>query len=143
MTTNMKLQADYKRAFKNADIRAIYPQEIDEELVYFVARAFVEEFGYKKVLVGRDMRLSTPALHEAFVKGATDSGAEVVDIGMVHSPMLYYASGTLELPGAMITASHSPKAIQRTKAHSRWSNSFDRKTRSRRDSSPNRKREVC
>ncbi len=105
----MKLQADYKRAFKDADIRAIYPTEIDDELVYFVARAFVEEFKYKKVLVARDMRLSTPALHAAFVKGANDSGADVIDLGQVHTPALYYASGTINLPGVMITASHSPK----------------------------------
>lgn len=105
----MTLQADYRRAFKDADIRGIYPTEIDEELVYFVARAFVEEFQYTKLVVARDMRLSTPKLHEAFLKGATDSGASVVDIGMVHSPALYYASGTMNLPGVMITASHSPK----------------------------------
>ncbi|MCB9815354.1 phosphomannomutase/phosphoglucomutase [Candidatus Nomurabacteria bacterium] len=105
----MKLQADYRRAFKEADIRGIYPTEIDEELVYFVARAFVEEFGYKKIIVARDMRLSTPQLHEAFLKGASDSGASVVDVGMVHSPALYFASGTMNLPGVMITASHSPK----------------------------------
>jgi len=105
----MTLQADYKRAFKDADIRAIYPTEIDEELVYFVARAFVEEFGYKKILVARDMRLSTPSLHEAFIKGVVDSGADVVDIGLVHTPALYFASGTMDLPGVMITASHSPK----------------------------------
>lgn len=105
----MKLQADYRRAFKDADIRAIYPTEIDEELVYFVARAFVEEFKYKKIVVARDMRLSTPVLHEAFLKGAADSGADVVDIGQVHSPALYFASGTMDLPGVMITASHSPK----------------------------------
>lgn len=105
----MTLQADYKRAFKDADIRAIYPTEIDDELVYFVARAFVEEFKYKKILVARDMRLSTPALHAAFVKGATDSGADIVDLGQVHTPALYYASGTLNFPGVMITASHSPR----------------------------------
>jgi phosphomannomutase len=105
----MKLQADYKRAFKDADIRAIYPTEIDDELAYYVARAFVEEFGHQKLVVARDMRLSTPALYDAFVKGATDSGASVVDIGQVHTPALYYASGTMELPGVMITASHSPK----------------------------------
>ncbi|MCA9356835.1 phosphomannomutase/phosphoglucomutase [Candidatus Nomurabacteria bacterium] len=105
----MNLKADYKRAFKDADIRGIYPTEIDEELAYFVARAFVEEFSYSKIVVARDMRLSTPALHEAFVKGANDSGASVVDIGMVHSPALYFASATLNLPGVMITASHSPK----------------------------------
>lgn len=105
----MKLQADYKRAFKDADIRAIYPTEIDDELVYFVARAFVEEFKYKKILVARDMRLSTPALHAAFLKGATDSGADVIDLGQVHTPALYFASGTMNLPGVMITASHSPR----------------------------------
>ncbi len=105
----MKLQADYKRAFKDADIRAIYPTEIDDELVYFIGRAFVEEFNYKKIVVARDMRLSTPALHAAFIKGVTDSGAAVVDIGEVHTPALYFASGTMDLPGVMITASHSPK----------------------------------
>ncbi|MCA9359147.1 phosphomannomutase/phosphoglucomutase [Candidatus Kaiserbacteria bacterium] len=106
---NTTLQCDYTRAFKKADIRGIYPLEIDEELAYFIGRAFVEEFSYKKILVARDMRLSTPQLHEAFLKGATDSGASVVDIGLVSSPMLYFASATMDLPGVMITASHSPK----------------------------------
>jgi phosphomannomutase len=105
----MKLQADYIRAFKVTDIRGIYPTEIDEELVYFIARAFVEEFKYKKILVARDMRLSTPKLHEAFLKGAIDSGVDIIDIGQVDTPALYYASGTMDLPGVMITASHSPK----------------------------------
>ncbi len=105
----MTFQAEYKRAFKDADIRGIYPTEIDEETVYFVARAFVEEFKFEKVLVAYDMRLSTPALREAFIKGVTDSGATVIDIGMVHTPVLYFASGSLNLPGVMITASHSPK----------------------------------
>jgi phosphomannomutase len=104
----LKLQADYNKAFKAADIRGVYPTEIDDELVYFVARAFVEEFKYKKIVVGRDMRLSTPGLFDAFVKGANDSGADVIDIGSVHSPALYFASATLDLPGVMITASHSP-----------------------------------
>tara|TARA_B100002051_G_scaffold271450_1_gene306196 strand:- start:215 stop:1606 length:1392 start_codon:yes stop_codon:yes gene_type:complete len=105
----LKLQADYNRAFKAADIRGIYPTEIDDELVYFIGRAFVEEFGYKRLVVARDMRIHSDGLYEAFVKGATDSGASIVDVGMVHSPALYYASGTLDLPGVMITASHSPK----------------------------------
>lgn len=105
----MTLQADFKRAFKDADIRGIYPTEIDEEVAYFVARAFVEEYKYTQVLVARDMRLSTPQLYDAFLKGVTDSGASVIDIGMVHTPVLYYASGTMNLPGVMITASHSPK----------------------------------
>jgi len=105
----LKLTADYNRAFKEADIRGVYPTEIDDELVYFTARAFVEESGYKKVLVARDMRLSSPSLHVAFIKGATDSGADVIDVGLMHSPGLYFASGSMNLPGVMITASHSPK----------------------------------
>lgn len=103
------IQADYRRAFKDADIRGVYPTEIDETVVYWVARSFVEEFSYTKLLVARDMRVSTPALYDAFVKGATDSGASVVDIGLVHTPVLYFASATMDLPGVMITASHSPK----------------------------------
>jgi phosphomannomutase len=103
------IAADYQRAFKDADIRGIYPTEIDDELAYLIGRAFVEEFKYKKLVVGRDMRIHTPALYDAFIKGATDSGASIVDVGLVHSPALYYASGTMNLPGVMITASHSPK----------------------------------
>jgi len=104
-----KISADYKRAFKQADIRGIYPKEIDEEVAYFVARAFVDEYQHKTVLVARDMRLSSPALHKAFCTGVTDAGANVVDLGLVSTPMLYFASGAMELPGVMITASHNPK----------------------------------
>jgi len=95
--------------FKEADIRGVYPKEINDELVYLIARAFVERAGYKKIVVGRDMRLSSPALHAACVQGATDAGASVVDLGLVTTPMLYFASATMKLPGIMITASHSPK----------------------------------
>ena len=100
---------NYHRAFKDADIRGIYPTEINEEVVYLVARAFVDEFSHRKVIVARDMRLSTPVLYEAFVRGVIDAGADVIDIGMVHTPLMYFASGSLRLPGVMITASHSPK----------------------------------
>jgi phosphomannomutase len=103
------ITANYKRAFKDADIRGVYPSEIDEELVYLVARSFIDEYGYKDMVVGRDMRLSTPALFDAFKKGVTDAGATVIDIGLVSTPMVYYASGTWELPAVMITASHSPR----------------------------------
>jgi len=108
MHTKVVLPKDYSRAFKPADIRGVYPDQIDEIVSYCVARAFVEEFGYKKIVVGYDMRLSTPSLKKAFIKGARESGASVVDMGMVRSPMLYFASGHLQLPGAVITASHSP-----------------------------------
>ncbi len=105
-----QLPPDYQKSFKPADIRGVYPNEINESVAYFVARAFVAEFSYQTVVVGYDMRLSTPALHTAFVAGARDQGADVIDVGMVASPQLYFASGSLNLPGVMITASHSPKA---------------------------------
>jgi len=104
-----KIGANYIRAFKDADIRGIYPTEIDESAAYNIGRSFVEKGKYKKIVVGYDMRLSTPTLKAAFIDGARDGGATVVDIGMVRSPMLYFASGHLNLPGAVITASHSPK----------------------------------
>ncbi len=109
MKPSPSLLADFTKAFKEADIRGVYPRELDDEVVYLIARAFVERGSYKKVVVGRDMRLSSPALREAFVRGAVDAGAGVVDIGLCTTPMLYFASATLKLPGVMITASHSPK----------------------------------
>jgi len=97
------------KAFKPADIRGIYPDEINEEVAYRAARAFVSLYDLKEVLLGRDMRLSSPSLREAFVRGATDQGADVVDIGLVDTPALYFASGAYASYGAMITASHNPK----------------------------------
>ncbi len=103
------ISADYTKAFRDADIRGVYPTEIDEEVTYLIARAFVDEYNHKEVIVVRDMRLSSPALHAAFVKGVTDAGANVIDLGLATTPMLYYASGTMMLPGVAITASHNPK----------------------------------
>ncbi len=105
----IKISADYKRAFKQVDIRGVYPSEIDEEVAYLIARSFVSEYQLKKVLVARDMRLSSPVIFDAFCKGTTDAGATVVDLGLVHTPVLYYASGKMKMAGVMITASHSPK----------------------------------
>jgi phosphomannomutase len=104
-----ELAKNYERSFKDADIRGVYPVEINEGVAYAVARAFVEEFKYTALVVGSDMRLSTPALHAAFIEGARDAGATVTDVGLVATPQLYFASGSLRLPGVMITASHSPK----------------------------------
>lgn len=108
MTITPATKDDFS-AFKEADIRGVYPTEINEELVYLIARAFVERSQYKKVVVARDMRLSSLVLRDAFVQGATDAGASVIDIGITTTPMLYFASGRMSLPGVMITASHSPK----------------------------------
>lgn len=106
---SQSLPLEYKKAFKDADIRGVYPTQINEEVAYRTARAFVELFKLKKVVVGRDMRLSSPSIRDAFVKGATDSGADVIDVGMVGTPAVYFASGTYKAFGVMITASHNPK----------------------------------
>lgn len=105
---DFKLPPQYQRSFKDADIRGIMVSELDDDLAYYIARAFVDEGKHKKLVVGYDMRLSTPSLAEAFMRGAQDAGADVVNIGLANSPMLYFASGSLDLPGVMITASHSP-----------------------------------
>lgn len=104
------LPAHFLRAFKPADIRGIYPEEINETVVHRTARAFVKNGRYKKIVLGYDMRVSTPALRHAFITGARAAGATVIDVGQCRSPFLYFASGHLKLPGAMITASHSPAA---------------------------------
>ena len=95
--------------FKAYDVRGVYPDEIDEEVAYRIGRAFVTFLGERSIVTGRDMRLSSPPLSRAFIAGAIDQGADVTDIGLCSTDMLYYASGALDMPGAMFTASHNPK----------------------------------
>ncbi|MBM3957844.1 MAG: phosphomannomutase/phosphoglucomutase, partial [Gemmatimonadetes bacterium] len=95
--------------FKAYDIRGTYPDQVDEDVAYRAGRAFVAYTEEPKVLTGRDMRLSGPQLSRAFIDGATDQGADVVDIGLCSTDMLYFSSGVLDLPGVMLTASHNPK----------------------------------
>lgn len=95
--------------FKAYDIRGIYPTELNEEAGYLIGRAFVTFLGASTVIVGRDMRISGPAMFEAVTRGITDQGADVVDIGMVSTDQYYFACATLGLPGMMVTASHNPK----------------------------------
>ena len=98
------------KVFKAYDVRGLYPTELDEEGAYAIGRAYVEEFEPKTIAVGRDMRLSSPSMAEATVRGAADGGAAVVDVGMVGTEMLYYAVGALSLDGGItVTASHNPK----------------------------------
>jgi phosphomannomutase len=96
--------------FKAYDIRGIYPTDLDEQVAYQVGRAFVSLIGCEKVIVGRDMRLSGPLLGKELLRGLTEQGADVLDIGMVSTDQYYFACGTLGLPGLMVTASHNPKA---------------------------------
>ena len=96
--------------FKAYDVRGIYPTEIDEEGAYAIGRAYVEEFGPKLIAVGHDMRVSGPQMVAALTEGATDGGADVIDIGLVGTEMLYFAVGSLKLDGGITcTASHNPK----------------------------------
>jgi phosphomannomutase len=95
--------------FKAYDIRGLYPGEIDEAVAHSVGRGFVSYLQAKRIGVSRDMRVSSPALAAAFVDGATQQGADVVDYGMMATDMLYFASVTDSLEGgAQITASHNP-----------------------------------
>jgi phosphomannomutase len=98
------------KVFKAYDVRGIYPGELDEEGAYAIGRAYGEQFEPASIAVGRDMRLSSPAMQEAFVRGAAAAGVDVLDVGMIGTEMLYYAVGELGLDGgATITASHNPK----------------------------------
>ncbi len=96
--------------FKAYDIRATYPDQIDEAIARDIGRGFIAYLEAKRIAVSRDMRISSPSLAAAFIEGATMQGADVVDYGLAGTDMLYYAvaSGGFE-GGAQITASHNPK----------------------------------
>jgi phosphomannomutase len=98
------------KAFKAYDVRGLYPQELDEAGAYAIGRAFVEQFEPASIAVGRDVRLSSPSMAAAVIEGATDGGADVLDLGLVGTEMVYFAVGELALDGGvMVTASHNPK----------------------------------
>ncbi len=95
--------------FKSYDVRGIYPAEINEDVAYGIGRWFATLLGAKRIAVGRDMRPSGRSLFEAFARGVCESGADVLDIGLVSTDALYFAVGRFGLDGgAMITASHNP-----------------------------------
>jgi phosphomannomutase len=97
--------------FKSYDVRGVYPSELNEEVAYAIGRCFVPLVGAQSasVVVGRDMRPSGQKLCDGFARGASDAGADVVDIGMVSTDALYFAVGKFNFNGGvMITASHNP-----------------------------------
>jgi phosphomannomutase len=94
--------------FKAYDIRGIYPDQFDEDAARRIGSAFAEFTGASAVALARDCRISSPPLAEAFTEGVTARGTDVVDIGLATTDMLYLASGRLDMPGAMFTASHNP-----------------------------------
>ena len=96
--------------FKAYDVRGVYPSEINEDTARAIGTAFSAYLGAKRIAVGRDMRLSSPALAAAFIAGATSQGTDVVDYGMISTDMLYFAvARDGHEGGVQITASHNPK----------------------------------
>ena len=95
--------------FKAYDVRGIYPSQLDEDGAYRIGRAYVEHFEPRSIAVGRDMRVSSPSMATAAIEGAADGGADVLDIGLVGTEMVYHAVGELGLEGGIcVTASHNP-----------------------------------
>lgn len=94
--------------FKAYDIRGVYPEELNEWAAARIGAAFAQFTRAERVALGRDMRSSSPALSIAFARGVAAAGGEVVDLGLVSTDALYFASGALDLPAAMVTASHNP-----------------------------------
>lgn len=96
--------------FKSYDIRGLYPEELNEELAEKIAKAYVKVFNPKKVVLGKDVRESGPALWSATAKGFTDAGVDVIDIGTVSTDQFYFAVGTCDVDGGItISASHNPR----------------------------------
>jgi phosphomannomutase len=96
--------------FKAYDVRGLYPDELDEEGAYAIGRAYVEQFERRRIAVGHDMRLSSPQMAGAVTEGALDGGADVAELGLVGTEMVYFAVGELGLDGGIaVTASHNPK----------------------------------
>lgn len=99
---------DLKQLVKAYDVRGVVPDQWDESLSRAFGAAFVQVTGATAIVVGHDMRPSSPSLTRAFAEGAAARGADVTEIGLCSTDQLYYASGKLDLPGAMFTASHNP-----------------------------------
>ena len=93
---------------KAYDIRGVVPDQLDEQVARAVGAAFARVTGAERIVTARDMRESSAPLAAAFADGATAQGADVLDAGLGSTDLLYFAAGSLDLPGAMFTASHNP-----------------------------------
>ena len=97
------------KVFKAYDVRGVVPDELDADGAYRIARAYVDHFSPKRIVVGHDMRLSSPELSEAAIRGALDAGCDVDDIGLAGTEMMYFAVGEHGYEGGIaVTASHNP-----------------------------------
>ncbi len=99
---------DLSAIVKSYDIRGLVPAQLDEPIAHALGAAFARVVGAERVVLGRDMRPSSPRLAAAFAEGVRGQGADVIDIGLSSTDQLYFASGLLDCPGAMFTASHNP-----------------------------------
>ena len=100
--------SDLERIFKAYDVRGVVPDELDEGVAEAIGAAFVRVTGAKTIVTMHDMRTSSEPLAEALGRGAASQGADVLHGGLGSTDMAYYASGSLGIPGAMLTASHNP-----------------------------------
>jgi len=97
------------KIFKAYDIRGVTPDDLDAEIAQRIGRATARFIGARRLAVGRDARRSSPELFEALVRGVNDEGVDVIDLGLVATPMLYFAVEALAAGGGiMVTASHNP-----------------------------------
>ena len=113
---------------KPTTFAGIYPAELDEQSFHQIGRAFVAYLKAKRIGVGRDMRMSSPSLAAAFIAGAREQGADVIDYGMIATDMIYYAVATDDLDGgAQITASHNPKQYNGCKMVGRGNHAAQRR----------------
>jgi len=100
---------DLDRIFKAYDVRGVVPDELDANIARRIGAAFAAWTNLPAMLLGRDSRISSPELAAAITEGATSVGVNVVDLGLASTDLVYFASGSLDLPAVMLTASHNPK----------------------------------
>src|SRR6202166_3378276 len=95
--------------FSSYDIRGIYGQNLDDEVAYLIGRATAHYLQVPEIAVGRDMRLSSPQIATALMRGITDQGVNAIELGMTTTDELYFAVGKFDYQaGVMVTASHNP-----------------------------------
>ncbi|GAB2749212.1 phosphomannomutase/phosphoglucomutase [Kitasatospora kifunensis] len=99
---------DYSRLVKAYDIRGQVPEQLNPDIATKAGALFVRLTEADRIVMAQDMRATSPALAQAFAAGANSAGADVIDAGLGSTDYLYYCSGSLDLPGVMITASHNP-----------------------------------
>ena len=103
------MPADLDRIFKAYDVRGVVPDDLDADLARRIGASFAEWANLPAIALGRDCRLSSPELAASISEGATSRGVDVIDLGLASTDLLYFASGKLDVPGVMLTASHNPK----------------------------------